>query len=317
MKKKVVSVLLSLILLVSLLAACQVELPESPATVPAETTESSATETELPPTDAATEAPTEAPTSDANAKSIILSTTTSTEDSGLLNAILPDFTEKTGIEVKVVAVGTGAALKNGEEGNADVVLVHAKEAEEKFVEDGFGVERFDVMYNDFVLLGPESDPAGVKANSDKSTAAALARIAKAEETPFISRGDDSGTHKKELAIWQEAKVEPKGDWYVEAGQGMGAVLTMADEQQAYTLSDRATYLSRPELELEIVLEGDEALMNQYGVIAVNPEVSDQINAEGAAAFVEWILSPETQKMINEYGVEEFGQPLFFANAKDD
>lgn len=314
MKKKVISMLLSLIVLISLLAACQVELPEVPASVSVETSEP--TDTELPPTEEETEAPTEETTSTL-AKSIILSTTTSTEDSGLLSAILPDFTQKTGIEVKVVAVGTGAALKNGEEGNADVVLVHAKEAEVKFVEDGFGVERFDVMYNDFVLLGPESDPAGVKTNSDKSTAEALARIAKAGETPFISRGDDSGTHKKELAIWQEAKVEPKGDWYVEAGQGMGAVLTMADEQQAYTLSDRATFLSRPELELEIVLEGDEALMNQYGVIAVNPEVSEQINAEGAALFVEWILSPETQKMINEYGVEEFGQPLFFANAKDD
>lgn len=308
MSKKLLTITLTFLMLVSVLISCQVVVPEDvPPTV--QVTDTEAPTTDVEPTDTAPTAPA--------AQSIILSTTTSTEDSGLLDAILPDFTAKTGIEVKVVAVGTGAALKNGEEGNADVLLVHAKESEEAFVASGFGLERFDVMYNDFVILGPKEDPARVKSEREEDIAAALSRIAKAGSTPFISRGDDSGTHKKERSLWQDADLEPSGDWYIEAGQGMGAVLTMADEQQAYTLSDRATYLSRPELDLVIVKEGDEALLNQYGVIAVNPEISDQINAAGADAFIEWILSPEAQDLIREYGVAEFGEPLFFPNASQD
>ncbi len=262
---------------------------------------------------AQTEGITEAPAEAAGA-SIILSTTTSTQDSGLLDAILPDFTAKTGIEVKVVAVGTGAALKNGEDGNCDVVLVHARSDEEAFVADGFGLERFDVMYNDFVLLGPVGDPAGLKADHQDDAAAALKALSESK-TVFVSRGDDSGTHKKELEIWAEAGIEPAGEWYVEAGQGMGPVLTMANEMKAYTMTDRATYLAmKADLDLEIVVAGDEGLLNQYGVIAVNPDISENINAEGALAFVDWILSAETQSLIGEYGIEAFGEPLFFPNA---
>lgn len=251
-----------------------------------------------------------------DAGSIILSTTTSTADSGLLDAILPDFTEKTGIEVKVVAVGTGAALKNGEDANCDVVLVHAKASEEAFVKNGFGLERFDVMYNDFVLLGPSDDPLEIGTRHSDDTGAALKAILEDGKTTFVSRGDDSGTHKKELEIWQHAGLTPEGDWYVEAGQGMGAVLTMADELKAYTLSDRATYLSRKsELDLVVVTEGDQVLLNQYGVIAVNPALSEAINAAGAETFIEWILSADTQALIGGYGVAEFGEPLFVPNAK--
>lgn len=247
-------------------------------------------------------------------KEIILSTTTSTQDSGLLDAILPDFTKKTGIEVKVVAVGTGQALRNGEEGEADVLLVHAKEDEEKFVEEGHGLERFDVMYNDFVILGPKEDPAGIKENPS-DVIAALKKISESQAT-FVSRADDSGTHKKELALWQQAGIEPSGDWYKEAGQGMGDTIQMAEEMQGYTLSDRATYLSmKDDLDLQILVEGDENLFNQYGVIAVNPEKNDQINGEGAQDFIDWILSDETQELIGEYGKEEYGEPLFTPNAK--
>jgi len=247
--------------------------------------------------------------------SIILSTTTSTENSGLLDFILPDFTEKTGIEVKVVAVGTGKALQMGVDGEADVLLVHAKASEEEFVAEGHGLERFDVMYNDYILVGPAEDPAKVKEQANSNIVDAFNAIHEGEHI-FVSRGDDSGTHKKELELWGEAGLEPEGAWYVSAGKGMGDVLQMADEMQGYTLSDRATYLSmRDNLELVIVTEGDERLFNQYGVIAVNPEKNEQINAEGAQAFIEWLLSAETQELISQYGVEEFGEPLFIPNAK--
>ena len=246
---------------------------------------------------------------------IILATTTSTQDSGLLDYILPVFEEEYGITVDVVAVGTGKALEMGRNGEADILLVHAKESEEEFVAEGHGLERRDVMYNDFILVGPAEDSLGLKENYGNDILGALTAISENEAT-FVSRGDDSGTHKKELSIWSAAGIEPAGDWYVEAGAGMGDVLKMADEMQAYTLTDRATYLNmRDVLELEILVEGDENLFNQYGIIPVNPEKSEQINAEGAQKLFEWFLSEEAQNLIGEYGVEEFGQPLFTPNAK--
>jgi tungstate transport system substrate-binding protein len=245
----------------------------------------------------------------AGGQSMILSTTTSTEDSGLLEYILPDFEAQYGVQVDVVAVGTGQALQMGEDGNADVLLVHARVREDAFMEAGHGVRREDVMYNDFVIVGPGSDPAGIAGMTD--AAQALAQIAKSE-SPFVSRGDDSGTHTKEKAIWTAAGIEPSGDWYVSAGQGMGAVLTMADEQQAYTLSDRATYLARTleGTDLEIVVEEDPILFNPYGVIAVNPDKSEKINADLADQFIDWLISVPTQGKIGQFGMDTFGAPLF-------
>ncbi|MCG8538564.1 MAG: substrate-binding domain-containing protein [Clostridia bacterium] len=246
---------------------------------------------------------------------IILATTTSTENSGLLDFILPSFTEETGIEIKVVPVGTGKALQMGREGEADVLLVHAKSSEEEFVEKGHGTERLDVMYNDFVIIGPKDDPAQLSEKAGGNVTNAL-KVLMESQNKFVSRGDDSGTHKKEKKLWEEAGMEPKGDWYVSAGKGMGDVIQMANELLAYTMSDRATYLSmKDKIELEIVVEGDPKLFNQYGVIPVNPDKTDKINHEGAKAFVDWILSENTQKLIGEFGKEKFGQPLFIPNAK--
>jgi tungstate transport system substrate-binding protein len=249
------------------------------------------------------------PTSAPASRSLILATTTSTEDSGLLQAILPVFEAQSGVKVDVIAVGTGQAITLGKDGNADVLLVHARAQEDAFMADGHGVRREDVMHNDFVILGPQSDPAGLKQAT--SAADAFAALAQARAT-FISRGDDSGTHSKEKAVWKAAGIEPSGDWYISAGQGMGAVLTMADEQQAYTLSDRATYLARTltGLDLAIVMEGDPVLDNPYGVIAVNPNKGPHIHAELGEQFIEWLISDETQALIGEFGVDEFGAPLF-------
>jgi tungstate transport system substrate-binding protein len=240
---------------------------------------------------------------------LILATTTSTDDSGLLDFILPDFEEQYGVRVDVVAVGTGQALTLGEDGNADVLLVHARAREDAFMEAGHGVRREDVMYNDFVIVGPAADPAGIKGMTNASEA--FAQIASTEST-FISRGDDSGTHTKEKAVWSAAGIEPSGDWYVSAGQGMGAVITMANEQQAYTLSDRATYLARSleGLDLVIVVEGDPILFNPYGVMAVNPDKGEHIQVELANQFIDWLVSVETQEKIATYGMEQFGTPLF-------
>lgn len=245
---------------------------------------------------------------------LILATTTSTEDSGLLAYLLPDFEGAYGIEVDVVAVGTGQALKLGEDGNADVVLVHARAKEDAFMDAGHGVRREDVMYNDFVILGSGGDPAGVR--EAESAADAFRRIA-AQDALFVSRGDDSGTHTKELSIWSAAGQAPEGDWYLPAGQGMGAVLTIADEEQAYTLSDRATYLARTleETDLEILLEGDPVLYNPYGVLAVNPENGPGIHVELADQFIDWLISEATQARIAEFGVAAFGQPLFVPDAE--
>ena len=247
-------------------------------------------------------------------KSLILATTTSTENSGLLAGILPAFEDEFNIEVEVVAVGTGQALSLGEDGNADVLLVHARAREDAFMADGHGSRREDVMYNDFVILGPSADPAGIKGMTGAS--AALALIAGAEAS-FVSRGDDSGTHTKEKAIWAEAGLEPAGDWYISAGQGMGAVLTVANEEQAYTLSDRATYLARTleGIDLVVLVEGDSILFNPYGVMAVNPDKGEHIKADLANQFIDWLISVPAQEMIAGFGAEQYDSPLFTPDSK--
>ena len=255
---------------------------------------------------------------------LVLATTTSTQDSGLLEVILPDFETRYGANVEVIAVGTGQAIELGKNCDADVVLVHARKQEDAFVADGFGLNRQDVMYNDFVIVGGPADPAGVRGMTD--AAAALIKIAQSQ-SPFISRGDSSGTHTKEQSLWEAtgltliaaAEIDPtkpykrpEGDWYQSVGQGMGAVMTIANEQLAYTLSDRATYLARKLVgtELEILVEGDSRLFNPYGVIQVNPEKCPNVNAAGAETFLDWMTSLETQALISQFGVDEFGQPLF-------
>jgi tungstate transport system substrate-binding protein len=245
---------------------------------------------------------------------LILATTTSTEDSGLLDYLLPDFESEFGVEVDVIAVGTGQAITLGEDGNADVLLVHARAREDEFMAAGHGVRREDVMYNDFVILGPESDPAGIMGM--ESAAEAFQAIAESQAT-FISRGDESGTHTKELGIWQKAGIEPSGDWYISAGQGMGEVLTMSNEQQGYTLSDRATYLARSleGLELVVLVEGDPDLFNPYGVIAVNPEKGPHIKVDLANQFIDWIISLPVQEKIAQFGLDEFGQSLFIPDSQ--
>lgn len=252
-----------------------------------------------------------------NIKELILATTTSTENSGLLEYILPDFKEKHGVDVKVVAVGSGAALQMGADGEADVLLAHAKDQEEELVKAGHGVARFDVMYNDFIIIGPPVDPAGLTELAAGDVLGGLQRLADTE-TIFVSRGDNSGTHIMELKLWNELGMdEPTTSWYISSGQGMGDVILMANELEGYTLTDRGTYLSMMNnIDMIILVEENPKLFNQYGVIAVNPEKGDHINGEGAALFVEWILSEETQQLIAGFGVEEFGMPLFLPNAKN-
>ena len=244
---------------------------------------------------------------------LVLATTTSTQDSGLLEYLLPDFEKEFGVKIDVIAVGTGQALKLGEDGNADVLLVHARSKENAFMEAGHGIRREDVMYNDFIILGPESDPAGIEGLT--SAVDAFKKIAEQQAT-FISRGDESGTHTKEKGIWQAAEIEPSGDWYISSGQGMGEVLTMTDEQQAYTLSDRATYLARTKegINLVILVEGDRTLFNPYGVITVNPDKNPNIQADLANKFVDWIISVPVQEKIANFGLEEFGQSLFIPDS---
>ena len=250
----------------------------------------------------------------AQERSIVVASTTSTRDSGLFDYILPLFTAKSAIEVRVVAQGTGQALDTGRRGDADVVFVHARAQEEKFVEQGFGLRRFDVMYNDFVLIGPRSDPAGIKGSPD--TAAALTSI-QSKKAVFVSRGDKSGTHFAELGLWKAAGVDiaaTKGPWYKEIGQGMGAALNTASTLDAYVLSDRATWLAfKNRGELEIVVEGDERLFNQYGVMLVNPARHPSVKAELGQRFIDWLISPEGQQAIGEYNID--GQQLFFPNAE--
>jgi len=243
---------------------------------------------------------------------IILATTTSTYDSGLLDAIVPIFEEQSGYTVKIVAVGTGKALAMGREGNADLLLVHAPPAEIEFMNDGYGSQRFLVMHNDFVFVGPVDDPAGIKGL--ESPIDVLTQIAE-REALFVTRGDDSGTHKKELAFWGDTGITPEGDWYIESGQGMGATLRIASEKDAYTLTDRSTYLSQSEiLASEILVEGHESLLNVYHVMIVNPGLWEVVNLEGAQALAAFFISPEGQELIGEFGVDIYGQPLFLLDA---
>ena len=246
-------------------------------------------------------------------RSIVVASTTSTQDSGLFGYLLPLFKAKTNIDVKVIAQGTGQALDTARRGDADVVFVHAKSQEEKFLADGFGVKRFDVMYNDFILIGPGSDPAGVKGGD---TVMALQTI-QTKAAPFVSRGDKSGTHSAELALWKQAGIDiaaVKGPWYREIGQGMGAALNTAGAMNAYVLSDRGTWLSfKNRGELAIVVEGDRRLFNQYGVMLVNPEKHPSVKKEFGQAFIDWLVSPEGQAAIANYKID--GQQLFFPNAE--
>jgi tungstate transport system substrate-binding protein len=244
---------------------------------------------------------------------IIVQSTTSTEASGLFGHILPKLQEQTGIEARVVAVGTGQALKNAQNCDGDVLFVHAKPDEEKFVEAGYGVERLDVMYNDFVIVGPAADPAKIGGTTDASDALQMIAEGKA---PFASRGDDSGTHKKEMSLWQEAGVDPtaaSGDWYRETGSGMGATLNTAVGMDAYALTDRGTWISfENQGDFEVLVEGDDALFNQYGVIRVSPEHCPNVKTEPAQQFVDWITGREGQQAIADYQLN--GQQLFFPNA---
>lgn len=245
-------------------------------------------------------------------KELILATTTSTQDSGLLDVLIPAFEKQSGYTVKTVAVGTGQAMKMGEEGNADVLLVHSPAAEKTYMEGGFGSERKLVMHNDFMIVGPSEDPAGIKGVTGAVDAFKTIAEVKA---PFISRGDDSGTHKKELDLWKKGEITPEGDWYQESGQGMGATLKIAAEKKAYTLTDRATYLANKDtLQLEILVEGDNALLNIYHVITVNTTKWPKVNAEGATAFMNFVVSTDGQKIIGEFGKEKFGQSLFIPDA---
>lgn len=238
-----------------------------------------------------------------------MSTTTSTENSGLLKVLLPPFEQKFNVKVDVIAVGTGKALELGKNGDVDVVLVHARANEDKFVAEGYGVDRRDVMYNDFIILGPKDDPAKIK--ESKSAIEAFKKLSDAQVT-FVSRGDKSGTDIKEKDIWKAAEIKPQGKWYQEAGQGMEQVLTMASEQKAYTLSDRGTYLAlKGKLELEILYAGDKALYNPYGIIAVNPQKFAHANYKMAKQLIDWITGEEGQKIIREFGKDTVGEPLFY------
>jgi tungstate transport system substrate-binding protein len=239
-----------------------------------------------------------------------LATTTSTYETGLLDHIFPPFEKEHNVKIHIISVGTGKAIKIAENGDVDVILVHARKAEDKFVADGCGVNRRDVMYNDFVIMGPDEDPAGIKGLKDAKQA--LKQIRDKEQT-FVSRGDDSGTHKKEKLLWTKSDITPKGDWYLEAGQGMSATLRMADEKNAYVMLDRATYLfNKDKLRIKLMVEGDKDLFNPYGIIAVNPYKHEHAKYEPAMALVAWMTSPECQKMVAEY--KKMGEQLYHPNA---
>ncbi len=247
---------------------------------------------------------------DASSHIIRMATTTSTENSGLLIDLLPRFTEATGYKVHVIAVGTGKALRMGRDGDVDVVLVHAPAAEKKFVDEGYGEKRYPVMYNDFVILGPANDPAGISKASD--AADAMTRIAD-QSAIFISRGDDSGTHKKEKSLWQHAQLTPTGSWYREAGQGMGKVIQIASELDGYTLADRGTWIAyQNKSSLKLLFQGDPVLHNPYGIIAVNPKRYPDANHTGAQALIDWMTSKPGQTLIGDYKIAGFR--LFTPNA---
>jgi tungstate transport system substrate-binding protein len=298
------SLLFSLLAIIALaLGACapDTQVPtEPPAPVASE-----APATEAP----ATEAPVQAPAN----PTLILATTTSTQDSGLLDVLVPLFQEQTGYTVQTVAVGSGEAMKMGEEGNADVLLVHAPPSEVTFMDAGNGKDRFLVMHNDFIVVGPATDPAGIKGQTSAVEGFKAIYNAGAQ---FITRGDDSGTHKKELALWKSAELDPAGQaWYLETGQGMGASMAVASEKAAYILTDRATYLANKDnYQLDILVEGDNSLLNVYHVITVSPDKWPKANYEGALAFANFMIDPATQEVIGQFGLEKFGQPLFYPDA---
>ena len=244
---------------------------------------------------------------DAGDRPVILATTTSTQDSGLLDELIPRFERETGRTVQTVAVGSGQALEMGSQGAADVLLVHSPDAEQELVDAVAVSRRRPVMHNDFVLVGPPTDPAGVKG---RAIGAAMERIA-GDKAPFVSRGDDSGTHALELRLWEEAGIAPAGGWYQASGQGMGATLTIAAEKDAYTISDRGTYLTNEQSRaLDVLVEGDHELLNRYHVLEVDPSTGDRVNAEGGTAFADWIVSDEVQELIGEFGTAEYGRALF-------
>jgi len=258
--------------------------------------------------------------SDEEVTTMVLATTTSTYDSGLLHKLLPVFEEEHHMEVEIISVGTGQAIETGGRGDCDIILVHAQELEDQFVEEGYGTERIDVMYNDFVVLGPEGDPAGVYDNADITEALQnIVEHAEDEEVPFLSRGDGSGTHTKEVNLWDLAGIGDyeESEWYNSLGQGMGDTLIAANEMQGYVLSDRGTFLSMEEdlPNLEIIFEGDDELANPYGIIPVNPEEHPEVNHEAAQLMIEFFTSEETREKIGEFGIDEFGEPLFFPDAK--
>ena len=250
--------------------------------------------------------------SDSRDRPLILATTTSTQDSGLLDVLVPAFGNEADRQVKTVAVGSGEAIELGSRGEADVLLVHSPDDEEEFMASGKGGTRRLVMHNDFVVVGPPDDPAGIRG---MSSTAALERIAQNGEAPFISRGDDSGTHALELKLWDEAGVRPAGSWYQETGQGMGATLRIADQKRAYTVADRGTYLSTEDsTDLDVLVTGEPRLLNVYHVIDVDPGAGPRVNAAGGRAFADWIVSPAAQRMIGAFGRKEFGRPLFVPDA---
>ncbi len=304
MNRKLVSLFSLLLVFIFLLTAC------APAATPAPTQPPVPTEvpaTAVPPT----AVPPTAEPAPANPE-LILATTTSTRDSGLLDVLLPDFEALSGYKVKMVAVGTGQALQMGQEGNADVLLVHAPKSELEYMDKGFGKDRLLVMHNDYVIVGPADDPAGLKGLATAKEA--YIKIAQTK-AGFVSRGDDSGTNKAELALWKSAEITPEGDWYMQSGQGMGDTLRIASEKGAYTFTDRATFLSlKDTLSLAVIVEGDKALLNIYHVITVNPEKWPLVNIDGANAFAKYITSAETQLKIAEFGKEKFGESLFIPDA---
>jgi tungstate transport system substrate-binding protein len=248
----------------------------------------------------------------AASKSVILATTTSTQDSGLLDVLVPLFEKESGFQVKTISVGSGQAMKMGEKGEADVLLVHSPDAEKKFMADGFGVSRRLVMHNDFIIVGPAADPAGIKG---AQAADAMKRIAQTG-TIFVSRGDNSGTHAKEKGLWKGAAINPEGQkWYQQTGLGMGQTLNVAAEKKGYTITDRATYLAlKKGLGLEILAEGDSKLLNIYHVIELNPAKWPKVNAQGGKAFADFMIAKKTQEIISRFGVDKFGAPLFFPDA---
>ncbi len=322
MKRNAISKLLGLVVLATLLlSGCSpaaTTSPTAPAVPSAAPTLAPTTAPQAAPTEAPTEAPTAAPANATPAPTaiprvtgtLLMATTTSTRDTGLLDYLLPIFTQETGIPIHYVAVGSGQALQLGKDGNVDVLLVHSPAAEKTFMDDGDGSRRDDLMYNDYVIVGPAADPA--KISGMKNAVEAFTAIANAK-APFVSRGDLSGTNAKELAIWKSANITPEGDWYVNAGQGMGAVLTMADEKSAYTLSDRATYMTQVNKgsQLKLLVEGDKTLLNPYGVIAVNPGKNPEIQGELANKFIDWIISEPVMQKIADFKKDEFKGSLFF------